>query len=490
MSLLKAENFIDGQFETTLNYLDSYEPATGKVWAQIPDSDETVVDKAVKAAQKAFPAWKNLGVNQRAKYLLDAADVLMSRLDEFAVAEARDQGKTVKAAKTVDIPLTAVHLRTFATGNCHLLETSNEMPEYGVINYSTRNPVGVAGLISPWNFPLYLLSFKIAPALMSGCTVVCKPSETTSVTTWMLCKVFQDVGLPKGVLNLVHGLGSKAGEALVQHPDVKAISFTGSTPVGRHIARVAAPMMKKISLELGGKNAALVFADADFGQAIQGLIGGAFLNQGEVCLATSRIYVQDSIFDKFLQTFAHVASNLKVGDPNDPETFLGALNSKAHLEKVIKYAKLAKEEGGTIHCGFGCGKSLDLPTHLEKGYFFPPTVVSNLPKDSRCMKEEIFGPIVCFEKFSSEEEAIELANSVEYGLCASVWSQNVGTIHRVSAELEVGTVWNNCWLIRSYHMPFGGCKQSGVGRESIKHSLETFTNEKTVCIKIKGPLPF
>ena len=248
MSLLKAENFIDGQFETTLNYLDSYEPATGKVWAQIPDSDETVVDKAVKAAQKAFPAWKNLGVNQRAKYLLDAADVLMSRLDEFAVAEARDQGKTVKAAKTVDIPLTAVHLRTFATGNCHLLETSNEMPEYGVINYSTRNPVGVAGLISPWNFPLYLLSFKITPALMSGCTVVCKPSETTSVTTWMLCKVFQDVGLPKGVLNLVHGLGSKAGEALVQHPDVKAISFTGSTPVGRHIARVAAPMMKKISL--------------------------------------------------------------------------------------------------------------------------------------------------------------------------------------------------------------------------------------------------
>lgn len=295
------------------------------------------------------------------------------------------------------------------------------------------------------------------------------------------------MGLPDGVLNLVCGYGQTTGEALVVHPDVKVISFTGSTLVGRHIAQVAGPMMKKLSLELGGKNPALVFADARLDQAIPTLIRGAFLNQGEICLCTSRIYVQDSIYAEFLSKFVAEAEKLKFGDPNQLDNFMGALNSKVHLEKVEKYAKIAIEEGGLIHCGYDHGKSYlsQIPEQCRDGYYFPPTVVSGLPTNSRCFREEIFGPIVCIGKFSDEKEAIELANDCEYGLCASVWSENVGTIHRVAEELEVGTVWENCWLIRSLDMPFGGCKQSGTGREGIHHSLEAYTNEKTVCIKIR-----
>jgi len=482
--LVVVQNFIDGQFEASDTYLDSLEPGNGRVWAKIPDSDEAAVDKAVKAAKKAFNGWKNLSVGKRADYLNKAADVLEKDLDKFAVAESRDQGKPVSLAKRMDIPRAVLNLRAFASGQCHLLETSNQLSDAGVINYTSRSPVGVAGLIAPWNLPLYLLTFKIGPALMAGCTVVCKPSEMTSVTAWMLCKIFQEVGLPDGVLNLVCGYGHKAGEAIVRHPDVKVLSFTGSTLVGRHIAQVAAPMMKRLSLELGGKNPALVFDDANLEQAVATLIRAAFLNQGEICLCTSRIYVHQKIFDTFLQKFVEKAKQLKVGDPNDPDVFMGALNSKVHLEKVEKYGHLAKEEGGTIHCGFGVTK-LDVGEDFKNGYYFPPTIVTGLTNKSRCMKEEIFGPIVCIDTFKTEEEAIEKANDVEYGLCASVWSENVGVIHRVAEALEVGTVWENCWLIRSLDMPFGGCKQSGTGREGIRHSLEAYTDEKTICIKYK-----
>lgn len=482
--MLVAENFINGQFQASKSYLDSYEPGNGKVWAQIPDSDPEDVNQAVQAAKTAFKSWKKLSVNQRAQYLIKAADLLESKLDEFAQAESRDQGKPVGLAKRMDIPRAVLNLKAFATGQCHLLETSNELVEAGVINYTKRSPIGVAGLIAPWNLPLYLLTFKLGPALMAGCTVVCKPSEMTTVTAWMLCKIFQEVGLPNGVLNLVCGLGSKAGQALVEHPDVKVISFTGSTKVGKHIAQVAGPMMKRLSLELGGKNPALVFKDARLDQAVPTLIRAAFLNQGEICLCTSRIYVQEDIYEEFLKEFVASAKKLRFGDPNDPEVFMGALNSKVHLDKVVYYAKLATEEGGTIQCGYGLN-SMDLDDKIKDGYYFPPTVVTGLTNDSRCMKEEIFGPIVCIDTFKTEEEAIDKANDVEYGLCASVWSENVGIIHRVAGELEVGTVWENCWLIRSLDMPFGGCKQSGTGREGIQHSLEAYTDEKTVCIKIK-----
>ena len=390
--MLVAENFINGQFKASKAYLDSYEPGNGQVWAQIPDSDPEDVDQAVQAAKTAFKSWKKLSVNQRAQYLIKAADLLESRLDEFAQAESRDQGKPVGLAKRMDIPRAVLNLKAFATGQCHLLETSNELVEAGVINYTKRSPVGVAGLIAPWNLPLYLLTFKIGPALMAGCTVVCKPSEMTTVTAWMLCKVFQEVGLPNGVLNLVCGLGSKAGQALVEHPDVKVISFTGSTKVGKHIAQVAGPMMKRLSLELGGKNPALVFKDARLDQAVPTLIRAAFLNQGEICLCTSRIYVQEEIYEEFLKEFVASAQKLRFGDPNDPEVFMGALNSKVHLDKVVYYAKLATEEGGTIQCGYGLNP-MDLDAKIKDGYYFPPTVVTGLTNDSRCMKEEIFGPI-------------------------------------------------------------------------------------------------
>ena len=390
--MLVAENFINGQFQASKSYLDSYEPGNGKVWAQIPDSDPEDVNQAVQAAKTAFKSWKKLSVNQRAQYLIKAADLLESKLDEFAQAESRDQGKPVGLAKRMDIPRAVLNLKAFATGQCHLLETSNELVEAGVINYTKRSPIGVAGLIAPWNLPLYLLTFKIGPALMAGCTVVCKPSEMTTVTAWMLCKIFQEVGLPNGVLNLVCGLGSKAGQALVEHPDVKVISFTGSTKVGKHIAQVAGPMMKRLSLELGGKNPALVFKDARLDQAVPTLIRAAFLNQGEICLCTSRIYVQEDIYEEFLKEFVASAKKLRFGDPNDPEVFMGALNSKVHLDKVVYYAKLATEEGGTIQCGYGLN-SMDLDDKIKDGYYFPPTVVTGLTNDSRCMKEEIFGPI-------------------------------------------------------------------------------------------------
>ena len=390
--MLVAENFINGEFQASKAYLDSYEPGNGQVWAQIPDSDPEDVDQAVQAAKTAFKSWKKLSVNQRAQYLIKAADLLESRLDEFAQAESRDQGKPVGLAKRMDIPRAVLNLKAFATGQCHLLETSNELVEAGVINYTKRSPVGVAGLIAPWNLPLYLLTFKIGPALMAGCTVVCKPSEMTTVTAWMLCKIFQEVGLPNGVLNLVCGLGSKAGQALVEHPDVKVISFTGSTKVGKHIAQVAGPMMKRLSLELGGKNPALVFKDARLDQAVPTLIRAAFLNQGEICLCTSRIYVQEEIYEEFLKEFVASAQKLRFGDPNDPEVFMGALNSKVHLDKVVYYAKLATEEGGTIQCGYGLNP-MDLDAKIKDGYYFPPTVVTGLTNDSRCMKEEIFGPI-------------------------------------------------------------------------------------------------
>lgn len=481
--LLHAENYVYGKFEGAPAYLDSFEPSTGKVWARIPDSNGDTVDRAVLAAKTAFPTWKALSTQKRAEYLINAANILQERMEEFAVAESRDQGKPVNLARKMDIPRAVLNLKAFAAGQTHLLETSNEIVEAGCINYTKRSPVGVAGLIAPWNLPLYLLTFKLGPALMAGCTVVCKPSEMTTVTAWMLCKIFHEVGLPHGVVNLVCGLGNKAGEAIVKHPDVKVISFTGSTRVGQHIAQTAAPMMKRLSLELGGKNAAVVFADARLDQAVPTLLRAAFLNQGEICLCTSRIYVQDSIFDQFLAQFVEGAKKLKVGDPNDEDVFMGALNSKPHLDKVRSFVQLAAEEGATIHCGEGVNY-MEMPEHLSAGYFLPPTVISGVKDNSRCMKEEIFGPVVCVSRFSTESEAVLKANDVEYGLCASVWSENVGVIHRVASQLEVGTVWENCWLVRSLDMPFGGCKMSGTGREGIHHSLEAYTDLKTVCVKI------
>jgi len=490
-NLPRAQNYIYGQFEDTDTYIDSYEPSTGNVWALIPNSNGDVIDRAVLAAKNAFPLWSSLSVSSRAEYLMKAANKIEERLEEFAIAESRDQGKPFSLAFKMDIPRVVTNLRAFAEGQKHLLETSNSMEDAGVLNYTERSPIGVAGLISPWNLPLYLLSFKIAPALMSGNTVVCKPSEVTSYTAWMLCQVFHDIGLPKGVVNLVCGYGGTAGEALVRHPDAKIISFTGSTLIGKRIAAIAAPMMKRLSLELGGKNAAIVFEDARLDQAIPTLIRAGFVNQGEVCLCTSRIFVHENIYEQFLEKYVTAAKGIKMG--RGKGVFMGALVSKEHMAKVRRYINYAIEEGGKILCGETVNTPLleddegpDNDGRMNDGYFIPPTVITDLKDSSRCMQEEIFGPVVCVAKFSGddEDEVIQRANDVPYGLCASVWTENAGRIHRVASKLKVGTVWQNCWLIRNLDMPFGGCKESGIGREGIYHSLESYTDLKTCCLKI------
>jgi len=480
-----VENFIGGKFIPIEinNVIPSYNPATGAVWALLPDSTAKEVDEAVKAALEASSAWAKLGYEERAKYLLKIADKIDQNLEEFARAESKDQGKPVSLARTMDIPRASYNFRKFAHAWQNLLETSNSISGPGVVNMSLRQPVGVAGLISPWNLPLYLLTFKIAPAIMAGNTVVCKPSEMTSVTAWMLTKVMKEVGLPNGVVNMVFGYGTTVGERIVTHPKVRMISFTGSTGVGHKIAQLTATSMKKVSLELGGKNAAIIFNDANLDDSVAGVTRSAFLNQGEICLCTSRIFVQSGIYDEFLKKFIESVKKLKVGDPLAEDTFTGAVNSAVHYDKVMSYIALAKEDGGTIECGEGVTE-LNLPPHNKAGYFIQPTVISGLNDNSRCMQDEIFGPVTCVTSFEKEEEVVERVNNTRYGLCASVWSQNVGTIHRMAEKLEVGTVWSNCWLIRSLDMPFGGCKDSGSGREGTRHSLDTYTEEKTHCIKI------
>lgn len=477
-------NFIDGKFVEASLLIDSYNPATGKVWARVPDSTANDVEHAVKAAKSAFPLWSMMPAKSRAMYLNKIADSLESRLAEFAEAESRDQGKPFSLAKTVDIPRAVHNFRFFASACLHTMGVSTQQPEFGTVNYTTHSPVGVAGLISPWNLPLYLLTFKIAPALAFGNTVVAKPSEMTSVTAWMLCTIFQECGLPPGVVNIVFGFGPKVGEAIVTHPDIRLISFTGSTVTGSRITEASASLTKKLSLELGGKNCGIVFDDADMRDCIPGLIRGSFTNQGEICLCTSRIFVQTGIYQNFVEEFVQAARKLRVGDPLQPGTNMGALISHEHLDKVRKYIHLALSSGGTVRCGEGIDP-LELAAENKEGYFMRPTVIVNLPDTSPCMQEEIFGPVTCIVPFESEAEVIIRANTVKYGLCASIWSSDVGKIHRVANRLEVGTVWCNCWLIRDLNMPFGGIKSSGVGFEGFHESFEFFTNPKTICIKVQ-----
>jgi len=479
-----VENFIGGQFHPIENHIQSFNPATGEVWALIPDSTETEVEAAVTAAQEAFEDWSGLDPHQRAPYLHRIADLIDARLDELALAESKDQGKPFKLAREMDIPRAAFNFRSFAGAWQHLVEGSKSSSSTGTINYTLRQPLGVAGLISPWNLPLYLLTFKIAPAIMAGNTVVCKPSEMTSVTAWMLAKICKEAELPAGVVNIVFGLGTSCGQHIIQHPKVSIVSFTGSTGVGQHIARVAAPLMKKLSLELGGKNAAIVFNDADLDRCVKGVVRSSFLNQGEICLCTSRIFVQEDVYEEFLSRFVAATRELRTGDPLDDNNFLGAVNSLVHYRKILSYVEFAKEDGGQIVVGEGV-TSLNLPACNLKGWFVPPTIITGLKDSARCMQEEIFGPVVCVTTFKEEKEVVRRVNNTRYGLCASVWSENVGKIHRLGQKLDVGTVWANCWLIRNLDMPFGGLKDSGTGREGTRHSLEAYTEEKLVCIKIQ-----
>ncbi|RKP08341.1 Aldehyde/histidinol dehydrogenase [Thamnocephalis sphaerospora] len=452
-------NFVGGQFEAPRAgvYLDSFNPATGRAYARVPDSDADDVNAAVTAAQAAFRTWSRTTPEQRATLLERVADLLTKRLEEFAAAESRDQGKPVGLARMVDIPRAIHNFRYFAGHT-----KSGTGSSSGALSYTHRWPVGVAALISPWNLPLYLLTWKIAPCLAAGCTCVCKPSEITSMTAYMLCSVLKDAGVPDGVVNMVFGTGTATGERIISD---------------------SARFFKKLSLELGGKNANIVFADCDFDQALSTSVRSSFTNQGEVCLCGSRIFVQRAIYDRFVDALAHQAGQLKVGDPRAADTNLGALVSREHMEKVLGYIQLAREEGGRIHCG-GERQSIDIQGNDggNDGWFVPPTIITNVSPTGRVMQEEIFGPVVTVTPFDTEAEAIGLANDVPYGLSATVWTENGKRQRRVAEALHVGTVWVNCWMVRDLHMPFGGCKQSGLGREGGTHSLEFYTEVKTVCL--------
>ncbi|HEY8269377.1 MAG TPA: aldehyde dehydrogenase [Pseudobdellovibrionaceae bacterium] len=481
MSLREIKNFICGEYSAAQSKkrIDNFNPSNGKVYSTLPRSDAGDIEAAVQAAQKAFPAWSRTSPEERSQILLKIAEGIERRIPQLAEAESTDQGKPVWLAETLDIPRAAHNFRFFAG---QILFPCNESHEFNekAFNFSLRKPVGVAGLISPWNLPLYLLTWKIAPALACGNTVVCKPSEITPMTAFLFCDILNEAGLPPGVVNMVFGLGVEAGEALVKHPKVPLISFTGGTTTGKHLSSAAAPLIKKLSLELGGKNANIIFADADLEEAIQTSLRSSFLNQGEICLCGSRIFVEASIYESFVSRFVSETKKLKVGDPRKAENFLGALVSKAHLEKVQSYVKLAQDEGGKIETGF---EDIPLTAEQQQGYYMRPTIITGLRSECRVMQEEIFGPVVTVVPFGSEEEVVSMANSVEYGLASTLWTKDIQRVHRLARRLEVGTLWVNTWMMRDLRTPFGGMKMSGLGREGGLHSLEFFTETTNVCIK-------
>ncbi|NOT08463.1 MAG: aldehyde dehydrogenase [Gemmatimonadales bacterium] len=462
-------------------YVDVEEPATGTVIAKAPDSDDADAARAVAAAEAAFPEWAATKAGERSRILLRIAELIDARADELARAESDDTGKPLSLARSLDIPRASANFRFFATA---VLQTRSEThaTDRIALNYTLRQPRGVVGLISPWNLPLYLLSWKIAPALATGNTAVAKPSELTPLTASLLADICVEAGLPKGVLNIVHGRGAGAGAALVRHPSVRTISFTGGTATGAAIAGLAAPAFKKLTLEMGGKNPALLFADADFEKSLPELVRASFTNQGQICLCASRILVEAPLYERFVARFVEHAKSLVIGDPLHEATNIGALISSGHREKIERYIALAREEGGTVRCGGG--RPPNLPARCRHGYFLQPTVITGLPMSSRVNQEEIFGPVVTIAPFETEEEAVALANDSPYGLAASVWTGNVTRAHRVAARIECGTVWVNCWLIRDLRVPFGGMKQSGVGREGGDEAIRFFTEPKNVCLKL------
>jgi aminomuconate-semialdehyde/2-hydroxymuconate-6-semialdehyde dehydrogenase len=476
-------NYINGEMKVPQGgiYIDNYNPATGKVYSRIPDSDERDVNEAVKAAKAAFPAWSQTPKEKRSKILMKISELIERDLDRLAEAESKDNGKPLWLAKQVDIPRAASNFHFYATAVLHYAAESHEM-EGMAINYTLRHPIGVAGCISPWNLPLYLFTWKIAPALASGNTVVAKPSEITPMTAFLLSELCIEAGLPAGVLNIVHGLGHKVGAAITAHKDVPVISFTGGTKTGAEIARVAAPMFKKMSLELGGKNPNIIFADCDFEKALNTTIHSSFANQGQICLCGSRIFVERPLYEKFRDAFVEKARNMMVGNPMDEKSRMGAVVSKDHMEKILSYIELAQKEGGNVLTG---GNRFIPDGECTEGWFIEPTIIEGLSFDCRTNQEEIFGPVVTIMPFDTEEEVLKWANSTQYGLASILWTENLTRAHRIASELHSGIVWVNCWLLRDLRTPFGGVKNSGVGREGGFHALEFFTEPKNVCIKLQ-----
>ena len=476
------ENYIGGNLIGPLSgkFIDNVNPATGEVYGQIPDSNEKDIEAAVHAAQKAFSAWSTTAVEKRFRILNRIAELIEDNLDELALAETNDNGKPLWLSKQVDIPRASANFRFFATGIMHFATESHNMEDKAV-NYTLRQPIGIVGCISPWNLPLYLFTWKIAPALAAGNCVIAKPSEVTPVTAFLLSKICKEAGLPDGVLNIIHGTGLGAGEAIVSHPQVKAISFTGSTKAGERIASIAAPKFKKLSLELGGKNPTIIFADCDWEKVFRETIRSSFGNQGQICLCGSRILIEESVYDKFKTTFVDLVKKLTVGNPLEETSKQGAIVSKVHYEKILGSIERAKQEGGTILCG---GNAVKLEGRCANGYFIEPTIFEGLGPNCQTNQEEIFGPVVTLQSFKTEEEALQLANATQYGLAATIWTQDISKANRVAAKVESGIIWINCWLLRDLRTPFGGMKNSGVGREGGWEALRFFTEAKNVCIQL------
>jgi aminomuconate-semialdehyde/2-hydroxymuconate-6-semialdehyde dehydrogenase len=481
--MITIANYIGGVIQPPVSnqYINNYDPSTGKIYSLCPDSDDRDVQLAVDAATAAAEGWRKTTAEKRSRIMQRIADLIEQRIDEFAQAETIDQGKPLWLSKNGEIPRAISNMRFFASAIEHFASEAHPLGEH-TINYTLRAPIGVVGCISPWNLPLYLFTWKIAPALAAGNCVIAKPSEITPMTAYLFSLVCIEVGLPSGVLNIVHGLGPKVGSAMTIHPEIKAISFTGGTKTGAEIARSAAPMFKKLSLELGGKNPNIIFSDSEFDKMLDETVRSSFLNQGEICLCGSRIFVERSLYPTFKKAFVDkVKHEMKVGNPLNPATKTGAIASKLHFDKVMSYIELAKQEGGKVLCG---GHAVKLDGEQAGGWYIAPTVIEGLAYNCRTQQEEIFGPVVTITPFDTEEEVLMMANSTEYGLAAIVWTQNLARAHRMAAQIQAGIVWINCWLLRDLRTPFGGVKSSGLGREGGLEALRFFTEPKNVCVKL------
>ena len=480
--MLKIKNYIDGRRcePASAAWRDNFDPATGEVFSQVPESSEADLASAIQSAQAAFPAWASQPASERARVLNRIADLVEENLDQLAELESRDNGKPVTLARQVDIPRVATNFRFFAA----LSQTwASEMhPMADGFNMTYRDPLGVVACISPWNLPLYLFSWKIAPALAVGNCVIGKPSEVTPASADLLAQLCQQAELPAGVLSILHGTGQGIGRALANHRAIKAVSFTGSTRTGQQLASELSPQFKKLSLELGGKNPNLIFADCDFKKAVETSIRAAFSNQGQICLCGSRIYIERSIYDRFRDEFVNKAKQLRVGDPLDPANQLGAVVSQEHYQKIMGCVQLARDEGGKILCG---GQPAKPEGRCANGWFIQPTVIEGLDTNCRTNQEEIFGPVVSLQPFDTESEVIELANNTQYGLSATIWTRDVDRAHRVSRQLDCGVIWVNCWLLRDLRTPFGGEKSSGQGREGGLEAFRFFTRTKNVCLQVQ-----